>query len=56
VGGLKFLPLHWDSCLATGGDLFRFHCCGYSMLLVTAKDTLLDYYMPYPMSCPGDVS
>ena len=25
VGGLMFPSLHWGSCLATGGGLFRFH-------------------------------
>jgi hypothetical protein len=30
VGGLVSLSLHWGSCLAIGGHLFRFHsphCC-----------------------------
>jgi hypothetical protein len=39
VGGLVSLSLHWGSCLAIGGDLFRFHISSAMHLLhkVSAK-------------------
>jgi hypothetical protein len=53
VGGLVSLLLHWGSCLATGGDLFRFHIPNVVSHSHGSPPLILGH-LPYPMSPHGD--
>ena len=63
VGRLVSLSLHWGSCLAIGGSLFRFHILNVvsysyidSWVIPFSQISVLSWRCPLPISLPQSVA